>query len=68
MSQNEIIKILKKNPDKWVDSNILNQKLDVNKTSIANSLRVLRRTNFIIFKQSYNSKKILYKYKEEHKE
>lgn len=66
MSQETIMQILKKNPNKWFTIQEISKKTNVNKSTAANSLTKLFKHNEIFRKNTRNKKGYsiyLYKYK-----
>lgn len=48
MTQADVLKILEKNPDKWLGSNEISKKLKINRATTAVNLRKLYEAGFIL--------------------
>lgn len=64
MPQNELIKVLKNNKDKWFTAKQLSKRLKTNTTSITAGLKQLRKFDMVNYRRKkYIHYKFMYQYK-----
>ena len=63
MGQQEIYDLLKENKTKWLNSKEITEILDISIGSVTNSLRKLRETGAVKFRESGNKNQFEYQFK-----